>query len=85
MVHPRENKSDPFVVGVVVLEDFREGLEAKGLPVGSEIQRFVDGLDRWINTTWTASIPIYGRNKVIYARTRGANVTLPDHVLELMA
>ncbi|KAJ7448858.1 hypothetical protein B0H11DRAFT_2247497 [Mycena galericulata] len=71
-------------IGDVILEDFRLGLEAVGLPVGTEIQRFLDAANHWTSTTWDAPIPIFGRNKVIYIRTLGVHVTPPDHFYELL-
>ncbi|KAJ6618957.1 hypothetical protein B0H10DRAFT_1947168 [Mycena sp. CBHHK59/15] len=56
-----------------------------GTPVGSQIQRFLDVTDYWSSIdVWTNPIPVFGRNKVIYIKTVGIDITPPDHFFELL-
>ncbi|KAJ6563163.1 hypothetical protein B0H10DRAFT_2239629 [Mycena sp. CBHHK59/15] len=85
MVYPRLDQPGTLCIGEVILQDFREGLHALGLPVGSQIQRFLDVMDYWSSIdVWTNPIPVFGRNKVIYIKTVGIDITPPDHFFELL-
>ncbi|KAJ6552370.1 hypothetical protein B0H10DRAFT_2202074 [Mycena sp. CBHHK59/15] len=87
MVYPRAKEDEnPFtacIIANLVLQDFLDSLEARGLPHGSQIQRFLDATSHWVPACWDDEIPIFGRNRVIYIRTVGLDVTPPDHFVEL--
>lgn len=85
-VYPRLDPTGSIRIGQVFLQDFQQSLHAMGLPVGSEIQRFLDVSSYWSSLdAWTNPIPIFGRNKVIYIKTVGVDITPPDHFIELLA
>ncbi|KAJ7480507.1 hypothetical protein B0H11DRAFT_2193769 [Mycena galericulata] len=84
MVQPRADQPPTCRIGEVVLEDFKVRIGELGFPTTSEIERFIDATDHWIPTTWDKGVPIYGRNKVIYIRAVGVDITPPDHVVELL-
>ncbi|KAJ6587612.1 hypothetical protein DFH09DRAFT_1141459 [Mycena vulgaris] len=84
MVQPRADEDSSIRIGEVVLNDFRSGLKALGFPSTVHIEHFIDVTDHWIPINWNTGIPIYGRNKVIYIRQVGVNVTPPDHFIDLL-
>lgn len=87
MVQPRLNEGpgEHIRLGDVVLQDFKAGLEVAGFPPGVLIERFVDTTDNWVRFYWNWPISIYGRNKVIYIKAAGLDVTPPpDHFIELI-
>ncbi|KAJ7658402.1 hypothetical protein DFH06DRAFT_1327687 [Mycena polygramma] len=86
MVYPRDTPEEDLfscTVGTLVLDDFLNGLEAKGVPTNAPIERFLDATNTWVRADWKDNIPIYGRNRVFYIRTLGLHITPPDHFLEL--
>ncbi|KAJ7924290.1 hypothetical protein B0H13DRAFT_2315686 [Mycena leptocephala] len=87
--HPRVNNRDgpasSFRLGEVVLKDYLAAFIRENFPVQSHIERYLDGVDRWITVPWsTATIQIFGAcNRTIYLRNPGITVAAPAHVLEL--
>lgn len=88
--HPRVNNRDgrpasSFRLGEVVLKDYLAAFIRENFPVQSHIERYLDGVDRWITLPWsTATIQIFGAcNRTIYLRNPGITVAAPAHVLEL--
>ncbi|KAJ7906342.1 hypothetical protein B0H13DRAFT_1880656 [Mycena leptocephala] len=64
-VYPCLDPTGSIRIGQVILQDFQQSLHAMGLPVGSEIQRFLDVSSYWSSLdAWTNPIPIFGRNKL---------------------
>ncbi|KAJ6591902.1 hypothetical protein B0H10DRAFT_2090667 [Mycena sp. CBHHK59/15] len=79
MVYPcAKEDENPFTACIIATS-----LEARGLPHGSQILRFLDATSHWVPACWDDEIPIFGRNRVIYIRTVGLDVTPPDHFVEL--
>ncbi|KAJ6605937.1 hypothetical protein B0H10DRAFT_1957009 [Mycena sp. CBHHK59/15] len=66
MVYPRAKEDEnPFMACIIanlVLQDFLDSLEARGLPHGSQIQRFLDATSHWVPAGWDDEIPIFGHN-----------------------
>ncbi|KAJ7937741.1 hypothetical protein B0H13DRAFT_2302565 [Mycena leptocephala] len=88
--HPRVNNRDgrpasSFRLGEVKLKDYLAAFIRENFPVQSHIERYLDGVDRWITVPWsTATIQIFGAcNRTIYLRNPGITVATPAHVLEL--
>ncbi|KAJ7082800.1 hypothetical protein C8R44DRAFT_753674 [Mycena epipterygia] len=82
-IQPRLQGLSGVCRGEIVLQDFQRGLEAVGLPVDIAIERFMDATDHWVITDWARAIPIYARNRVIYIKALGHEVTPPDHFIDL--
>ncbi|KAJ7251701.1 hypothetical protein C8J57DRAFT_1238525 [Mycena rebaudengoi] len=88
---PAPTEPHSIRLGDVVMADFKAYLESKGLPAGAQIERFLDlnstFLDIthcWVPCTWSEKIAIFGRDKILYFRTCGTNVTLPAHFVDLL-
>ncbi|KAJ7132624.1 hypothetical protein C8R46DRAFT_1326685 [Mycena filopes] len=79
-------REDPHMsdVSALVMEDYRETLSQRGLPRGVALERFLDAVTSWVSTDWAAGIQILSRNKIIYFKTPGLNVDVPDHFIELL-
>ncbi|KAJ7653878.1 hypothetical protein DFH06DRAFT_1329973 [Mycena polygramma] len=83
LVHPQANANSTHI-GELMLADYRDALAGLGLAWSTKIERFLDVTDHWIPMEWEYRMPIYGRNKVIYIRAEGVDVTPPDHFLDLL-
>ncbi|KAJ7198231.1 hypothetical protein C8J57DRAFT_1262467 [Mycena rebaudengoi] len=88
---PAPTEPHSIRLGDVVMADFKAYLESKGLPAGAQIEQFLDlnstFLDIthcWVPCTWSEKIAIFGRDKILYFRTCGTNVTLPAHFVDLL-
>ncbi|KAJ7923274.1 hypothetical protein B0H13DRAFT_2316658 [Mycena leptocephala] len=84
LLHPRADESKSFRIGELVLADYREMLWEMGLPSGVRLERYLDSVDSWLSILWTHGIPIFGKNKVVFLRTVGLDVTPPDHFINLL-
>lgn len=75
-------------LGKLHLMDCKSALQRLGVPAGAHLERFVDTssplLRSWVPITWEETIPIYGRDKVVYLKTQDRYVALPDHSFELL-
>jgi hypothetical protein len=84
LLHPRADESPSFRVGELILADYGDELEAMGVSSGVQLERYLDSVDSWSSIPWTRGIPVFGRNKVVFLRTVGLDITPPDHFIDLL-
>jgi hypothetical protein len=84
LLHPRADESPSFRVGELILADYGDELEAMGVTSGVQLERYLDSVDSWSSIPWTQGIPVFGKNKVVFLRTVGLDITPPDHFINLL-
>ncbi|KAJ7939327.1 hypothetical protein B0H13DRAFT_2300589 [Mycena leptocephala] len=84
LLHPRADESPSFRIGELILAYYGDELEAMGVSSGVQLERHLDSVDSWSPIPWTQGIPVFGKNKAVFLRTVGLDITPPDHFIDLL-